>query len=323
MSPISQAKSSSSPAVPTPSLPSPDLPSKLTPPPGTGGVGKQAILQLAANSPSHIFFTGRNQTAATSIISTIAASSPATKVTFLPMELGSLADIKSTAEKVLAETARLDIFIANAGIMSSPGVTKDGYEIQFGTNHLGNTALLLPLLPLMVKTQKEGGADSDVRFVSLTSQGYRGHPSQGIVFDTLKSAQPEMPFGDWQRYGQSKLANILFAKELARRYPDFTSVAIHPGVVETEFVSGLTFWNRMLVRVTHPMGLITPEQGGVNTVWAAAGKDVKQKLAKGNVAFFEPVGRPTRGDGKCYDEALMKKLWEWTEEQVGVKAPAA
>lgn len=294
---------------------------------GTGGVGKQAVLQLAAHNPSQIFFTGRNKSAAESIISS-AASSSSTKLTFLPMELTSLKDIKATADKILASTYRLDVFIANAGMISDAGVTQDGYEVQFGTNHLGNAALLLHLLPLMLKTAKTSDKKkSDVRFVALSSLGYRYHPPAGIDFDTLKSAQADMSFGNWQRYSQSKLANILFARELARRYPDLlTSCAIHPGVVETEFVTEMGFWNRALVRVSQAVqgkSMMTPEQGCVNTVWAATSPDVKGKLGKGKVAFFEPVGKPNGGDEKCFDQALMQKLWEWTEEQVGVKAPAA
>jgi NAD(P)-dependent dehydrogenase (short-subunit alcohol dehydrogenase family) len=249
------------------------------------------------------------------------------------MELASLASVKAAAEKVLTLITRLDIFIANAGIIAPPGVTTDGYEIQFGTNHLGNAALTLHLLPLLLATAKSV-PNADVRFVALTSLGYRGHPQEGVRFDTIRTPQADLlpALGDWGRYGQSKLANILFARELSRRYGEthgITSCAVHPGVVETDFVTELGFWNRALVRVTQLNRLITPAQGGVNTVWAATSPDVKAKLQGiggrkgGRVAFFEPVGRPNSGQDRCFDEALMKKLWEWTEEQVGIKAPIA
>ena len=76
----------------------------------------------------------------------------------------------------------------------------------------------------------------------------------------------------------------------------------------------------MLVYVTNPGGLMTPRQGCYNTVWAATGEDVKEAVAKGDAAFFEPVKKANAGDAKCWDEELATKLWEWTEEAVGVKA---
>lgn len=207
-----------------------------------------------------------------------------------------------------------------------PGHTKDGYEVQFGTNHIGNAALALRLLPLMETTAEIPG--TDVRFVALTSLGYRGHPSAGIDFDGLRDANQFPVLGPWIRYGQSKLANILFARELGKRYPKVTSVVVHPGVVGTDLVHNLTFWNRVLVRATNPMGLMTPRQGCFNTLWAATGSDVVEKMAggagtickSGKVAFFVPVAVGDAGDARCWDDELMTKLWDWTVAEVGVQA---
>ncbi|KAH6989527.1 oxidoreductase [Ilyonectria sp. MPI-CAGE-AT-0026] len=279
---------------------------------GTRGVGKTALLHLAKHNPAHVYFTGRNQPAADAVLAELPSN---VKGTFLQCDLASLESIRAAAE-AFAEP-RLDIFVANAGIMAVPaGVTTDGFEIQFGTNHVGNAALLLRLLPVMRRTAEQPG--SDVRFVALTSLGYRGHPRGGVDFATLRSPQEGMALGAWGRYAQSKLANIVFARELARREPRITSVAVHPGVVATELVSTLGFWNRALVYVTNPRGLMTPEQGGCNTAWAAAGKGVREKMAAGRVAFFEPVGKPSAGGAACWDDALAKELWEWTEKEVGL-----
>lgn len=227
--------------------------------------------------------------------------------------------MREAAEKFTEN--RLDIFIANAGIMAVPAaLTKDGYEIQFGTNHIGNAALLFRLLPVMLKTAAL--PSSDVRFISLTSQGYAGHPSTGIDFATLRTTQENMRLGSWGRYGQSKLANILLAKEVGRRYPQILSVAVHPGVVKTDLVNNLTFWKRALVFVTNPR-LMSPDQGSFNTLWAATGGEVRELAKKGReeggAAFYEPIGKVTRGDGMCWDEKLARELWEWTEGVVGVK----
>lgn len=210
---------------------------------------------------------------------------------------------------------------------SASGLTTDGYEVQFGTNHVGNAALVLRLLPLMQKTA-EANPEADVRFVALTSLGYRAHPVSGIEFDGVRNPDQFTSMGAWIRYGQSKLANILFARELARRYPKITGLAIHPGVVGTDLVNNLTFWNRILVYATSPLGLMTPRQGAYNTLWASTAPDVREKMEleagslckKSKGAFFVPVGEADAGDAKCWDEELMKKLWEWTEKEVGVKA---
>lgn len=232
----------------------------------------------------------------------------------------SLESVKEAADKILEKTDRLDVLIASAGVMAiDADVTKDGYEVQFGINHLGNTALLLHLLPLLLKTAAL--PNSDVRVITITSLGYRGHPKGGIQFDTLNTPQTSLRLGTWGRYAQSKLANILVAHYLSRRYPQITSLAIHPGVVDTGLISNLGVWNWLFVKVTTAGQLITKEQGGLNAVWAATGKSVRKEVEEGRGAFWEPMGKGNQGDGQCWDEGLAKRLWEWTEGVVGVKAP--
>ncbi|KAF5986809.1 alcohol dehydrogenase Bli-4 [Fusarium bulbicola] len=269
---------------------------------GTSGLGRSAILTLASHNPSHIYFTGRSSASASSLISSL---SPV-PATFLECDLTSIASMRSVAKKFTHD--RLDIFIANAGVMAVDGLTQDGLELQFGVNHVGNATLLMALLPIMQKTAEQG---HEVRFVSVTSLGYAGHPKKGIEFESLHSLQEHLPFGTWSRYGQSKLANIVLAKELERRYPAIRSVVVHPGVIATNLVTGLGFWKRMFVYVTNP-SMMTVEQGGYNTAWAAAG-DVKRDET---VAFYEPVGKANKGDNMCFSEDLGKKLWEWTEEKI-------
>lgn len=280
---------------------------------GTNGIGKMAVLEFAQHNPGHIYFTGRNEAAAQEVIS----QCPGANVSFIPCDLTDLASVHAAADSFTS--SRLDIFIANAGIMAGPpGLTKDGYEVQFGINHIGNTALLMRLLPIMEKTTEL--PDTDVRFVSLTSLGYKMHPSAGIEFNTLKSTQEHMLLGAYGRYGQSKLANVLTAREVRRRYPKIASVAIHPGVVKTELVTKLGFVQKAMVYVTNPGGLMSPRQGCYNTLWAATSDEMRTKMEKGNVAVFEPVGKATCGTAKCWDNELAQKLWDWTEKEVGIKS---
>lgn len=110
--------------------------------------------------------------------------------------------------------------------MGSPGLTASGYEIQFGTNHVGHALFTQLLLPKMLETAKQAG--SDVRIVVLSSDGHKLFGSKlGIPYDACKTDMAS--YYSMQRYGLSKLANVYFAKEMARRYPSIKTVAVHPG----------------------------------------------------------------------------------------------
>ncbi|KAJ5387871.1 oxidoreductase short-chain dehydrogenase/reductase family [Penicillium cosmopolitanum] len=137
--------------------------------------------------------------------------------------------------------------------------------------------------------------------------------AEGIIFDKLKTVQDDFFVGgSWRRYGQSKLANLLYARELARRYPGIISASIHPGVVSTGLVGNQKFLDRALIYVTTIGKMLKPEEGAYNQVWAAT-------TAKGNIengAFYEPVGKSAHYKlGKtAKDDQLAERLWEWTQE---------
>ncbi|EKV04595.1 Oxidoreductase, short-chain dehydrogenase/reductase family [Penicillium digitatum] len=275
---------------------------------GTGGLGAESALRLAQKSPAHIYISGRKAANADKVIQQIRKAGSKTPVTFLPCDLASLVSVKQAAESFLALESRLDILMCNAGIMATPpGLTADGYEIQFGTNHLGHALLIRKLLPLL-ETSAEA---ADVRIILLTSLGFKMHPSGGIVFDAVRTKQEFSAFGGWIRYGQSKLANLLYARELARRYPAMTSVSVTPGVVNTGLVENLGRFNRAFVWITNLGQLLKPEEGAYNQLWAST----VAKATLQNGQFYEPVGvLSTKLDKASQDAALAKRLWEWTEE---------
>ncbi|KAL4783694.1 retinol dehydrogenase 11 [Aspergillus varians] len=278
---------------------------------GTAGLGAETTRQLAKKSPAHIYISGRKVAAADKIIQEIQEAGNTAPVTFLPCDLASLDSVKQAADSFLARESRLDILMCNAGIMATPpGLTADGYEIQFGTNHLGHALLIRKLLPLLTATAAMGEGQ-DVRVIQLTSLGFKLHPGAGIVFDAVRTTQEFSAFGGWIRYGQSKLANLLYAKELARRYPALTSISLTPGVVNTGLVDNLGCVNRAFVWVTNLGQVMGPEEGAHNQLWAATTS--KEKLENGK--FYEPVGvLSTKLDAASKDEALAKRLWEWTDE---------
>lgn len=243
------------------------------------------------------------------MIAELKKSQPSLDVGFIKCDL---ADSKSVVDAVKADfkSDRLDIFIANAGVCAVPAaLTKDGHEVQFGTNHFGHAVILKLLMPTLLRTAELPG--SDVRVVFLSSSLYAQSPRGGIQFEGLHTTQDGMLA--WTRYGQSKLANILYASEMARRYPSITTVSLHPGIVGTGLVKDLGFFSRAMVFAGAGFRPKTPADGAVNGLWAATAalKDVKSG------AYYEPVGKEVKLNSTARDSGLAKKLWDWTEEQLG------
>lgn len=124
-----------------------------------------------------------------------------------------------------------------------PALTADGYEIQFGTNHMGHALLIKHLLPLLETTADGYG---DARVVSLTSLGAGIIRDPGIDFGQFKTTMDRGFGAQWTRYGFSKLANILYSQQLAKRHPRITTASVHPGVIKTDLVGTLGFWERLV-----------------------------------------------------------------------------
>lgn len=184
--------------------------------------------------------------------------------------------------------------------------TKEGYEIQFGTNHLGHALLTKLLLPTLLNTAEQPG--SDVRVIDVSSEGHNFAP--GIIYDQDKLET----YHTFRRYGQSKLSNIFHARELQRRYPAITATSLHPGVILTDLYASQMKTNilaKIFLPFMKPFTLDVPG-GAKNSLWAATApaEEVKQSY------YWKPVGSASKG-GPFYarNADLAKELWEWTEEQ--------
>lgn len=192
--------------------------------------------------------------------------------------------------------------------MAAPAdLSKDGWEIQFATNHLGHAMLVKKLLPTLQRTARSG---ADVRVIFSTSLGFKF--ASTIDFDTLNTKQESVIFGGFRRYGQSKLANILYAAELARRYPEITSVSVHPGVIRTGIITGLSTFNRYFTELTTWGSQTTVHEGAKNQLWASS-------VAKSNIVngeYYEPIGKPGGHTQASKDDALAAKLYDWTEDVI-------
>jgi len=280
---------------------------------GNVGLGKECILQLSKRNPKTIYLAARTESKARTAIAELKNAVPTANIEYLHCDLTDLKSVEATAKEFTSKEDRLDILLLNAGIMMVPAaVTKDGYEIQFGTNHVGHALLTKLLLPTLLKTAQEPGAD--VRVVSVSSFGHFFAPSKGILFDQVKT--PMASYMTHTRYGQSKLANILFATELARRYPSITAVAIHPGVVDTNL------YKSVFSGILSPMDKLkscvytTVQDGVKNQLWAATGKkgDAAGEVRSGE--YYTPVGVAGQGTRLASNSEVAGRLWEWTEKEL-------
>jgi retinol dehydrogenase 12 len=277
------------------------------------GLGLQSVLDLARHAPEAIWLASRTAEKAEQAIKEVKKEVPNANLKPLSLDLSSFDSIKGAARTFTQSSQRLDILLLNAGIMATEaGLTKDGYEIQFGTNHVGHALLTKLLAPVLDKTAAE--PRSDVRVVVLTSAAVAIAPKGGIEFDTLRTEQEAM--GSWTRYGQSKLANALFARQLAKLHPNWTVTAIHPGVVTTNLMRYMQERSWLIKAVMPIAGLLltTVEQGALNQLWGATAP--KGDIKSGEMYF--PVADLTTGRRGPYvkDDALAKRLWDWTEQEL-------
>lgn len=278
---------------------------------GNSGLGKQSVLDLARREPQEIWLAARTTHKAQDAIADIKQKVPAANIKPLALDLTSLDSVKAAARAF--DAPRLDILMLNAGCMAAPeALTADGYELQFGTNHVGHALLNKLLAPLLDKTAAQPGAD--VRVVYLSSAAVAMAPDGGIHFDSLKTTQPHQ--STWARYGQSKLANALYARALARRHPSWHVTAVHPGVINTNLshhVAENSWWVAPALFLVGWL-LTTIEDGVLNQLWAATAP--RDQVQSG--ALYFPVGLATGGRRGPYteDDALADKLWEWTEEEL-------
>ncbi|MFQ5416850.1 MAG: oxidoreductase, partial [Myxococcota bacterium] len=239
----------------------------------------------------------------------------------MELDLATLDSVGRFSEKILASHGSLHALCNNAGVMALPRrETADGFEMQFGTNHLGHFALTGLLLPRLLATP---GA----RVVTTSSSM---HKFGRMNFDDLQSVRR---YSRWGAYGQSKLANLLFAYELQRRLAarraDAISVACHPGYAATnlQFAGPRMDGSNFLERVSdlaNRMFAQTAEMGALSTVRAATAPDVEGGNFFGPADIFETKGPPVKvsSNARSHDAAAARRLWDISAELTGVRYEA-
>jgi NAD(P)-dependent dehydrogenase (short-subunit alcohol dehydrogenase family) len=279
------------------------------------GLGYETAKALAEKG-AHVVLAVRNTEKGNDAAARIANATPGTSVAVAQLDLTSLDSIRRAAEDLRAKHETIDLLINNAGVMMTPkSTTKDGFELQFGTNHLGHFAFTGLLLEHIL-------AAPGSRVVTVSSVGHRFARS-GIRFDDL---QWEKDYGRVAAYGQAKLANLMFTYELQRRLQGTRTIAAaaHPGGSRTELSRNLPTGVRVVEGALQPL-FQGPEMGALPSLRAATDPGVIGGQYFGPDGFAEQRGYPVVvGSSRVsHDVEAQKRLWTVSEELTGVTFPVS
>jgi NAD(P)-dependent dehydrogenase (short-subunit alcohol dehydrogenase family) len=277
------------------------------------GIGLIAARELA-RAGAGVVLACRNVQKGEAARDQIARAIPAAKLEVAELDLGSLASVRTFAESFADRHEGPDLLINNAGVMAPPrSETADGFELQFGTNHLGHFGLTGLLI---------GGMEGreDARVVTVTSPA---HWYGRVDFEDL---QGERRYGRWRAYGQSKVANMLFALELDRRLRlagwRVQSLAAHPGYAATKLQStGPTGIDSAVMAVTNRLFAQSAEMGALPMLYAAThpGLEGGTLIGPGGIGEQRGHPKPVPPRGRALDEALARRLWTVSEQLTGVR----
>jgi NAD(P)-dependent dehydrogenase (short-subunit alcohol dehydrogenase family) len=278
------------------------------------GLGYETAAALAAKG-AHVVLAVRNLDKGKDAVALISKRGPSADVALQELDLTSLDSIRAAAEQLRSDHDRIDLLINNAGVMYTPkSTTKDGFELQFGTNHLGHfafTGLLLDrLLPV-----------AGSRIVTVSSVGHR--ILADIHFDDL---QWERRYNRVAAYGQAKLANLLFTYELQRRLTSngtTIAAAAHPGMSDTELMRNMPAPLVTAFERIAPLVAQDPAMGALPTLRAATDPAVLGGQYYGPDGIGQTRGYPkvVGSSKKSHDAEKQKRLWSVSEELTGVVYP--
>ncbi|OLN97754.1 putative oxidoreductase C736.13-like protein 7 [Colletotrichum chlorophyti] len=281
---------------------------------GSNGIGRQSAIDLAKHKPAEIWIAACSTPGAEAVITAIGKIDASVSAKFLEMDLTSFASIRNAARQFLAAASRLDILLLNAGVINVPvgSTTEQSYDMHFGTNHVGH-ALLLNLLVPLLRTTAGTVIDSDVRVIFVSSLAHRFPPTGGLNFESFKPPTGGAGLSSNALYGQRKLANVLYAREVAARYPQWTTASVHPGAVMTDLHKEKSdnWMMKVFQKAVLPFIGVDVEEGAKSQLWAATAEGVVSG------EYYDPVGVARKGSALSKDKSLAKRLWEWTEKEFG------
>lgn len=274
---------------------------------GNAGLGFETVKQLSSHNAARIYLAARSREKAEQAIRELRAANQKTSdIVFLKLDLASLDSVKGAAADFLQRETRLDILVNNAGIMMTPeGLTKDGYEIQFGTNVVGPALFTHLLLPLMRETAK---INPQTRVVMLSSAAHAMAPSNIYKVSEFRTKMSNRK--TTERYTMSKLADLHYAKALAEREQHVKIVPVHPGMVATNLhhaSEGLFLRPFLFAAIL----FATPvEKGALSQIWAAVSPDAR------NGQYYGPVGKAETGSKASQNHDLQEQLYEYVQGEI-------
>ena len=282
---------------------------------GASGIGYAAAVKLAGKG-ADVVLAVRTMEKGEKAAARVKESNPSAKVSVMHLDLGDLDSVKRFAQQFSVQYSKLDILINNAGVMVPPyRKTEQGFELQFGVNHLGHFALTGLLLPLLSATPGS-------RIVTVSSIAAR---KPKINFDNLDGSKGYNPM---TFYRQSKLSNLLFAIELQNRLKgagnNLISIACHPGISATNLVSrGSGKEAGWLVKQLMKLFIQSAEMGSLPTLYAATDPGLKGGEYIGPDGWQGHGGHPVITDEgkKHFNPDLAARLWEGSEKHTGVRFP--
>ncbi|EOY23246.1 NAD(P)-binding Rossmann-fold superfamily protein [Theobroma cacao] len=292
---------------------------------GSSGIGTETARVLALRGV-HVVVGVRNMTAGRGVKETIVQQNPNAKIDAMELDLSSMASVRKFAADFKSSGLPLNILINNAGIMATSFMlSKDGIELQFATNHMGHFLLTNLLLETMKKTAD--GSKTEGRIVNVSSRRHKFSYPEGIRFDKIND---QSGYNSVSAYGQSKLANVLHANELARRLKEdqvaITANSIHPGVIATNLFRHLSFLSAFILineqketiilfsgSVAGLVGLFgkyvikNVEQGAATTCYVALHPQVK-----GRTGLYFADCNVAETSVQANDSELAWKLWDFS-----------
>ena len=293
---------------------------------GASGIGAETVRALAAKG-AEVIIAARNKEYANKVKADVITLTGNDKIEFLFLELASLAKIKASADEFLNRFDSLDLLFNNAGIMACPlDQTEDGFEMQFGSNHIGHFYFTNLIMQALIKAAPS-------RVISLSSLGHRTSP---VVFEDIH--YENRPYEKWEAYGQAKTANALFAVGLNKRFAvkGVEAFAVHPGVIATRLGRHMTKEDFDRILSENPPskgdgegkstgGMKSVEQGAATSCYAATAPELSgyggAYLENCHIAEQVPDDSTIRGGIRQFacDPMVAEKLWDVSEIMVGEK----
>ncbi len=257
------------------------------------GIGRATAADLASRG-GRVYLACRSEDKGRAAVAAIVTATGNEAVSFLPLDLADLASVRKCAEQFLARDEPLHVLINNGGVAGQRGMTPDGFELTFGVNHLGHFALTTALLDRLA-------ASAPARVVNVSSDAH--FQARGIDFEAVR--RPTASVTGMREYAVSKLANVLFTQELARRAEGrgVTTYALHPGVVASDIWRRVPWPIRPLIKLR----MISPEDGARTSLYCATAPEVAQASGR----FYEESAE--REPSAVATPELAGTLWQRSE----------